>query len=237
MNYDFAIAEHEEHGFRGLQALFMPGAEPASGLTAAHDIMEHFRGVDLDSDGEAMALGAMIYTRGKAGYWQRNQTPYNSPGRVMAGDVARLWQERGQWGDITDPGRTTRIDDEEVEYWIEQAIVHARKEIRDDFCGGFDEDWSAHNPPSQWGNWVRGWLRKGYRRAMKRYTLSSFTLADTFRRMEASLDEALKHADEGAIVRVSFVLKTCETHVYTLNYWEPGHPDYDPDQWKDDDGW
>ncbi len=55
--------------------------------------------------------------------------------------------------------------------------------------------------------------------------------------MEASLDEALKHADEGAIVRVSFVLKTCETHVYTLNYWEPGHPDYDPDQWKDDDGW
>lgn len=224
MHYDFKLTEHEEHGYTGLQALFMDGAEPAAGFTCAHDIMEHFSGLDLDSDSEALALGAMLYVRGMAGYFQRGLYP-KSPGYAMSGDVARLFTDAWQWGEITDPGRTCRLDDEEAEAWIEEAIRLAEREIRDDY---------EQRPHSQWGSWVRGWLRKGFRKARKRYSLDPATLCHTFDRMSEALDNAAKNMDEWDIVRVSFVRKTCELSVRVIPIYDPEHPDYEPDQWEAD---
>lgn len=92
MKYDFKLEEHEEFGYVGLKAMFMRGAEPATGLTCAHDIIEHFRGLNLDSDSEAMALGATLYIRGMTGWFRRG--PYHkSIGHAISGDLARLYAD------------------------------------------------------------------------------------------------------------------------------------------------
>jgi hypothetical protein len=217
MDFDFQMAENEDTGFLGLQAMFMKGAEPAEGFTCAHDIMEHFQGIALDSDSEAMALGAMLYIRGHGGYFNR-RPGFRSVGYLMSSDVARLF---------TDPGVTQTIE-EEAEAWIEEAIRLGLREIEDERYDDTDP-----RPHSEWGKWVRGWLRKGYRKARKRYTLDPMTLCDTFERMTEGLDNARRYMEEGDIVRVSFVQKTCKLSVRTINRWEPEHPDYDPDMWEE----
>ena len=222
MHYDFKMAEHEEHGFTGLQALFMEGAEPVAGLTAAHDIMEHFP-CSLDSDGEALALGAALYIRGKGGFWRGNMMGY-SPGQIIGSDVVRLYSESWKWGSITDPGETRALD-EETEEWLDSAISWGLKELRDEM---------EQSPPRFWAGWVRGWLRKGFRKARKRYDRDSYTLSDTFEKMTKDLDQAIKYADTYDIVRVDFVRKTCQFDVRVISLYEPDHPDYvdfEDDEW------
>lgn len=210
MNYDFKLATHEEWGIKGLKAQFLSGAEPVPGYTCAHDIMEHFSGLDLDSNSEAMALGAMLYIRGKGGY-------YRNPGYVMSSDIARLFTDAWQWGDITDPGRTHRLDDEQVEDWIEEAIRLAKREIYEGY---------ERYPHSSWGMWVRGWLRKGFRKARKRYSYRPPMLSYTFCCISDELDGAMANMNERDIVRVSFVFKTCEYSVHVIPIYDPRHPDY-----------
>lgn len=223
MNYDFKIAEHEETGHIGLQALFMEGAEPRDGHGCAHDIMEHFRGLELNSNTELMAIGAMLHVRGEGGFFRSNMFN-NCPGYIIYGDIVSLKSESYKWGEITSPGRTTRINDEEIEYWIEKGINKAAQELRD--------NWETH-VSSEWRSNVRGWLRKGYRKAYKRYPQNPFTLTHIFKRMTEKIDHAFKHAENHAIVRVSFVIKTGECTVRNINIWESDHPDYEPmyDDW------
>jgi len=225
MHYDFVIEKHEEHGTIGLKALFLLGAQPAQGFTCAHDIMEHFPGT-LDSDSEAMALGAMLYVRGEGGFFDLSRL---SIAQNISGDISSLDTEAHMWGDITNPGKTIKLQSDEAEAWIEESIKLAIEEII--------EEYGQEPPHKEWGAWVRGWLRKGYRKASRRYQADSCSLTHAFMLMTAHLDEGLKRAEQSDIVRLSFVSKTLDMNVTIISPWDIEHPDYEPIDDEDDYSW
>ena len=212
MIYDYAVEFNSEFGSWGLVPTFMEHAEPGGGTVAAHDLLEHFPG-DLDTDNEAMALGAILHVR-----------PYHlgncgDPGYIISSDIAMLWFNENVWGELTDPGASRRIRNEEVEEWIDSALHHAREELEG------EEDF---NP--KWLDWARGWIRKGYRKARKRYpSMDSCTLGWHFKKLAEKLDEALMEAAsscevENVIVRVKLVRKDMSFSVSTIYPHDPEHP-------------
>lgn len=224
MHFDFRHEENPDTGYEGLVPVWVRNAEPGSPMTSAHDIMEHFPG-EINTDNELLALGAMLFIRGEGGYW--HYLPHlriQCPGHHLSGDLHNMWEERYKWGDLTDPGRTTRLESEQAEFWIEEAIRRTRKSLT----------WNPNieAPSREWYRWVQGWLRKGYRKAAKRYqNLSSYELTDIFWQMEKEIERSQKMMDIGFILRVSFVRKTGEFSVRTVAPWEPEHPDHNPYDW------
>lgn len=213
--YDFVYKEHEDHGFWGLAAKFMEGAEPGVGMTCAHDIVEHFPTVPLDNEGELLALGALLYGRGQGGYFK---DLFSSVGTMMGGDLLRAWQGRDTWGDVTDPGPTRPLE-EHVEEWLQEAVVSCRQEVI----------WDCEEIPDSWFEHAKGWLRKGFRKAAQRYAAhSSYQVSWMFKTLGHDLEQARLGLDEHsmAIVRVRYQISTLTAKVQVIETWEPEHPNY-----------
>jgi hypothetical protein len=210
MKYLYDVIHNEEYGHLGLKIECIPNAEAHGVLTAIHDLFEHFPGMS-DTDGEAMALGAMLYCRGEGGFFDRSIPD------TISGDLANLFIQSCEWGELTDPGRTMPIPDQ-VESWITSALVRAMRELR-------DEDHSFH---SEWPHWVKGWLRKGYRKARARYTLDSLTISHVFRQMMGDMEKVFNQAEERDFIEVNFVRKTLEYNIRLIHQWDEDHPSYEP---------
>ena len=230
--FDFDIRAHEEYESLGLAARFMRGAEPMPAMTAAHDILEHFEqpGEAIDSDGECQALGAALYVRAESGGLQN---AYNGPAQNLSGDVARLHTDAHQWGSISDPGRTCKLEPH-VEEWISEAVRLAYRELCDDYGYPYE-----YRPGPQWRAYVHGWLRIGYRRARKRYAAQGIKYW-TFDALERQIGAATKHTEEGALVRVVLCYNNpARFRVYTVEPWDSEHPDYIGSGYDDldDDDW
>lgn len=216
MNYDFLVKEEPETGAIGAKALFMEGAEPRSGFVCAHDIMEHFQREPLNTDSELLALGAMFYIRGEGGYFNRKPLINNSPGYQVSGDLSFLYENSSIWGEVSDPGITKPVKPH-IEEWIDES---------------FSEFSSEHRPRSVWFSRVRGWLRRGYLRALKRYgNMSPFYLSETFCQLEKSIEEALSDAELGDMIRIQYVRKTGSVRSDLLRIWDKEHINYEP--WED----
>jgi len=201
MKYVFEYDEHDEYGFWGLRPLWLEGSDPATGMQAAHDILEHFN-EPITSESELMALGAMLHVRADGGYF--NYRYNNDISSILSGDLEFAVEQQWKYGDISDPGVTRPVDDH-IESWITKSIASAIQTMSDD-------DWE-----DSYGNLIqdnpmlalhlRGWLRMGYRRARRRFgKQDSLELATAFKILEEQLDDALKKCDIGYRVEVNLTL-------------------------------
>ena len=64
--YTFKVEEHEEYGSLGFKPSWYPNGAPLGGMTAAHDILEHFPNDNGGAESEFLALGAALWIRGDA---------------------------------------------------------------------------------------------------------------------------------------------------------------------------
>jgi len=228
-SYLFILAENERYAEEGWRPAGRPEFDAAdSAMTLAHDVLEHPQGLDhLDACAdELMALGAMHWGRGDGGYFWGRREPNIGP--LLAMELESQITMYGGLDLLQDPGRTTALD-ETTEDEIEEAIRLARLALIEE----------GYKPREirQWLSFARGWLRKGYRYARRRWTRAgqdSFTATYLYQQLERAIEDACKYADEGSELRVWVNMTAGEVRAQVFHPWEQGHSEYEP---EDGDYW
>lgn len=175
-----------------------------NGRLVAHDCLEHFWDGKVDRwEDELLALGAMTFIRYETGEFSSNYNPKLSDN--LSGDLVNclyfIINERG-----IKPIKTKKLDCEHLEMEFFNAVHLAKREL--------DREDVAKIEVSQVFNIV-GWLRKGYRRAQKRFG-DNFKALTMFRDIEREVDRLTKFADIGDRLLVSFNIRRCTTKVTFL---------------------
>lgn len=194
MKRTFEIKRHEEYGNVGLAPRWMSAdqRDPLTGMGVAHDILEH----GSDDRVEWQGLGGAIFVRGETGYFSRDGRRNTDPVENIASDFTQLFH---YWcgKELPSPGKTRPL----AESWAEQMVCDVvdrgaglvRSEYgRDDYhAKNVRQFCSEANKEA-----MRGWLRRGYRAAAKRWkNVGSGMLYETFCEIEEAVDVFLKHAE------------------------------------------
>lgn len=199
----FVCEEHEEYGSLGWRPEWMPNAEPYGGMAVAHDMLEHEPNDDGGAEAEFRALGAALWLRGDTGYFQNGR-----PGENLASDIpdilGRVWYG-GQT--LTDPGRTYRLPER-----AEIELNRVRSELRKHYQYEDPED---RRPTRQEVDRILGWMRRGYRGAIRRFRrLDNYSLCHAvYQRIENTADALLRHAEEGQRMIVRVNLRRCDVDI------------------------
>lgn len=186
--FTFECAEHQEFGMNGWRMLGAPNADPLPGMAVAHDCMEHFPDGDMGVEDELMALGASIHVR----EFTRNMHSLGANcGSDLRDVLAHVWYEGMS---LRDPGRTLPID-------CEDELDDALKALTDE--AKYDEDLEKRLTP-EIKRFIRGWMRRGYRAAVRRW--HGVQTRSIFDEIEREADRLLKHAELGTklFVRLNF---------------------------------
>ena len=180
---------------------------PSSGVTIAHDILEHRRGDKGTCEEELMALGASLYVRGIGGFWKGN------PGEVIADDILNeVGLNYGAISNGIQSHREIQLKDKEVEGWISAMNKEIEKTMS---VENWWDQWGRDEPNTEqvreYLDLVPDWLRAGFLGAQKRYaksSLDSHTLARMSRSIADQSDKLLRHAELGFRMRVRVDLQT-----------------------------
>lgn len=211
----FDVREHEEYGNLGLAMQGRPWADPLGGLAAIHDMLEHMPHDKGDTEGEIMALGASLHVREHYGAVIRSGL--FDPVDSIASEFRFQCEYRARdrvTGPLRDPGRTERLFDDERESCV-QAIAHRCKRLCLD--EGVDREDAAWIEPGK----VIGWLRRGYRRAQRRFRgIASWQLSQVFHEAEQGFEDCLKGAEAGYRVRAEIDVRRHNLQIDLLAPWE-----------------
>ena len=215
-----------------------------SGMTLAHDCLEHNRGWRnrrlSDGADEVYALGAMLYLRGEGGYFWSRPNGGDVTDQGIGSELANEYH-RGLMDD--DPGRTRNLEDIScsADEWIAAIVQDAVREL----ANGYDVR------DSNVRRYLTGWLRKGYRWAYNRikraqhrhawgrpklcnFEPDAYRATYLFQQLEREIEEATKWADAGCEMVVRFNLDGTDVSVKVYHWYEPGHSEYDPEEHRED---
>lgn len=199
----FEVRTHEDYGMVGLAMVGRHWFTPIEPGIVPHDMLEHFPNDDGSTEGELLALGASLFVRDGES-WYGQVRPYGSrdPGYNMSGDIAeqaRYMLDSNRSWTLRDPGRTTRLDDY-MEEWLETACKHAMAEGISLWRQEPDEDGDDGVPNflRQSEHWkIKGWLRKGYRMAQRRYRdQTSYNMLNLYMLAARKISEAFEHVED-----------------------------------------
>ncbi len=195
----FVVEVHEDYGNFGLRPIGMPNADPLPGMAVAHDVLEHFPKDDGGIECEIQALGAAYFVRGEGGYFQQgvgNPDPLSN----IAADFPELHRHFEHEGFTLDsPGRT-----QSIEYADDELRAIANKACRD-IVENCDTRKPFDLPFYLAKDVIHGWLRKGYRRAVRRYKdTSPCELTHLFIQIEKEVDAKLgtEWEHEGIVINI-----------------------------------
>lgn len=222
----FIHEEWDVTGTLGLRPPWLAGTNATNGMGVAHDMLEHFhrhQGNQIETECEA--LGSMILLR-------RTGQGFNpiSFGATILSIVEEILRDG-----LAEPSfLPTRRLDKDTEYFLEDCLRAAFGEVTVDnsefleICLhglALDEDETALRIKqlALCRTGFEAWIRKGYRRAVRRYEnrdLSAIRTV-TFSNITKVVDDFLKteYAWEGAKVRVKAEVSGRYTAMAEL--WEP----------------
>lgn len=212
----FLYQIHEEYGSPGWLQKAMPGYDPLGGMAVAHDCLEHFPGGTDAAHDEFQALGASLFIRGESDYYAQKRQGNSNPGSNVGSDIPEVIRHIIHEGTaFNDPPRTRPLEDH-VEEWINTALKEARTE-----CGYQFENADDVREVKSILAKARSWLRVGYRRAEKRYAkIGPHAACQMFMNIETAADEAMKQAEEGDELEVSFDIAKAKTQVRYIPSYE-----------------
>ena len=228
----FICEEHEDFGSLGLRPLAMPNAYPLTGMTVAHDMMEHFPGDNGGVEAEFMALGACYFLRHESGlaankrasmgYFKRDASD------EFSGDFIDLYRYVAHEGfSLTEPGTELPIECEHTEEMLAEIVRKGLALVREEGEHSDDNSDELHAFCStQTSERILGWLRRGYRKATERYEgHDAYTLAKSvFGDIEVRIDKWLKSAEEGTKIEITIDLDSYSVQIESV--WGEGETDY-----------
>lgn len=205
--FEFECREHKEYGENGWAPTWSNNADPLGGMAVAHDCLEHFPGGDQGVEDELLALGAMVRVR-------EYSDNMHSLGKNIGSDLREVLSHHINEGmPLRNPGRTYPTD---VEHEWDDAIQTLTKESEDDP----DLDSFLKDHPEILG-YIRGWLRKGFRRATKRW--EGVYTRGLFKAIEDRATKELTRASEGDKLKVTLTFNKCkrvDVKVIRSEFWE-----------------
>jgi len=195
----FEFAEYEEYGFNGWKPMWMQGADPITGQGIPHDILEHHPGMQLGAEAEFHALGASWWIRGENGYFTGR---YRPPEENYASDFIEILRRISDGEEtLHHPGPTRPIResmwghvDRSLNKIVSRGIEMANSEF-EDYPLVLPHD--AHER-------ILGWMRKGYRYAIRRYNhvTDGYSLCRLFERTVEVVERETRGADIGMVMEV-----------------------------------
>ncbi|MNR71263.1 hypothetical protein D3C71_18780 [compost metagenome] len=229
---EFSYETWQDTGTIGLKPLWFDNADPTDGRGVAHDLLEHFRTQTSVLEGESEAIGSLLYLRIASGaYWEQN--PHGTDAtRIVCAEVQTM--VRGAVHDrlrLPLPIPSRRLEDEDIEQAITEGVNRAFSDVHAlmEECGLDDPEDMAPYTESATRLAFIAWLRRGYRRAKRRYAgCDAYTLGTyLFKRIDESVNRLLRSEllYEGARVRVSVCPRRADVSIKVLD------PDYD--RWVD----
>lgn len=218
----FVCEEHQDYGILGWREIDKDHFEPLAGIAVAHDCLEHFPDDGPAIEHEIQAFGAMLHVRGSqctngcstTSWWESVQRDLLT--------VFQLYQFQGVT--FHPPPFTYKISNEEGEYQIAKLLVSFPSFLENELSISDEEDKQLIHT---FVSYLRGWLRIGYRRAIKRWRKETEYIQPLFADLERRADQALKHAEIGERFVVSINVRKLQvvTKHQTFNDLYP-----DPDQ-------
>ena len=227
--FKYVNDDYEEEGLLNIKApsTFDPSFD---GELLAHDILEHFPNEEGSIEEELMALGAVMWVRGLGYYWESYRI-YDfwerklSPSRRICHDILNLAYPirnnpgalQGGLSGFKVPNTKPLKGDHE---WIEKEIIEATRLAFKLICEDVDgpDEWEFEVTPARFCLMARHWMRKGFRRAQKRYKgHEPEEIAWVFKRITDQVNEITgtkSMFDEGDMVVVEFVIKNRKVRVY-----------------------
>lgn len=222
MRHVILIAKSDEYDCEpGLALAGMPNFEgfmaDRSGLSIAHDILEHQNGTKEMGPvwDELEALGGIWQVRGRHGDLMTGRPNYHSVAANIASDISRMFS---QW-DCEDMGycgpgglkvgSRPHDYDEDFAECIELARKSIKAEYRDMGNGSPDEDengWAPHlhDALEVYLTLALHRMRAGFRKAQKRFG-SDYKGADLFVAIRDAVGRVAKHVEyEGQRFRLSY---------------------------------
>lgn len=188
VTFIFECADHEDYGCTGWKLTSQPHADPLRGMAVAHDCLEHPINGNFQVEDELLALGASLYVR-------EYTTNMHSLGKNVAGDLPDVLRHAFSEGmGLRSPGVTQATA---VEHEIDDAIEGLADE------GKYDLN-LKENLDSETRRYIRGWMRRGYRWAAKRW--KGIRTREIFQQIEQEADKHIKWAEVGdrLFVRLTF---------------------------------
>jgi hypothetical protein len=189
----------------------MPGFNASLGLGVAHDTLEHFAREGTGITAEILAFGAMLYIRAEGGYFYQMDHMHPDPVYHMSADLGRFIAEivDGQHSDgaLAIPPSTRRLDSE-IELTLSHLLAKAMEEAKLELNGMQDLDFDdiTHDAEiAKLAQHIGDWMRRGYRRAIKRYPHSNADeLSYLFSQIKNKVDREYNQAEIGTelVVRV-----------------------------------
>ena len=168
---DFTFDEDSDTGMIGLRPAWFANAEPATGMTIAHDMLEHFKTQSEALEGECEALGALLALRLMQGWGGAPGGAYRSPAERLGFEVSTLIVDSVQRDDRPLPRyRTSRpLRDECADEVILEAVSRGLESARGELGEwGGREELEPEGAERMKGAFV-AWIRRGYRRTVKRF--------------------------------------------------------------------
>ncbi len=203
----FVWGHDDEFGIDGWKPALIPEFNVVAGFGLAHDVLEHFSASDSSIESEFLAFGAILYMRAEGEYWANNARINYDPADNMYGEVAQfLTDDKGR--NLKRPGRTKRLDSD-LEDILDNIRTKASRMMREEW-GGDDSDDSRNDRLLEW---AIGWMRKGYRKAARRWDINhAYRRVGLFMELERELED-FKHGDYGDTLVISINKKNLDVRV------------------------
>ena len=210
VKFHLAIAEHEEYGCNGIiiksqsRKYFDP---TLSGLTLAHDLLEH--PVTPHRDGyvdELMALGSIIAGRIEYGWINpTNRYSYGLTLKNLVSDISSLCQSAFQEkGNFNIEKCNSYIQDKglmaEIRTTVRKGILEAMNEDSDEVYTYIPEEYDIDIDS------MVGHIAKGYQLFRRRFNHLGYNFIYLFDEISRQADKFMKHSevDQEAILTVDF---------------------------------
>lgn len=203
----FIWAYSDEFGVYGWRPADMPEFDPVnSGFGMAHDVLEHFSATDSSIEAEFMAFGSILYLRAETDYWSMIGRMNPDPANQLYDEIHRfIWHDTiEQSRSIRDAGRTRELHTE-----VEDILWHIKAKIKDQTDA---DEWNEF--ADELLHRAFDWMRRGYRKATRRWQLDECERLDLFYRVERHCDElcAKRYFDEGTLLTISVNKQTMEVN-------------------------
>lgn len=169
LNRNFTFCTDEGSGFQGLRPDWMPNADPTNGQGCMHDMLEHFQSQTSALEGECEALGALLYLRLENGWTASRLTMRSENWKVLGAELSACLVD-GVQDELVMPSmlRTTPLaagSEDTLQLALDEAFRVALIDLAE--RGAELASLSLNQNPLREA--FAGWVRRGYRRAVRRY--------------------------------------------------------------------
>lgn len=225
---NFTFCTDHERGTEGLRADWMPNADPVGGQGCMHDMLEHFQAQSSALEGECEALGALLYLRLENGWTSSQRTVRPENWKVLANELSTCLLDAVAL-EIKLPSllRTMPLassSEKTLQATLDEAFRVAHSEL--DYHG---DDGRSLLPEDELREAFAGWIRRGYRRAVRRFTdVDTYSVSNRlFPKVSKALDKLIESEclKEGDRVGVSLNLRELVFYVRVNGY--PANELYD----------